>query len=147
MVKVFIEAEAGSATKNRYDSTTFELKRSAQLPRPYPYPYGFVVDTQAEDGDCVDCYVITKDRLEVGSAVECEVIGLLKMDEGGEVDDKVLAALPGQEAELSQKVLEELQEFIYTIFAAYPDVTVRVGPILARQAALEHLRRQARPEA
>jgi len=71
--------------------------------------------------------------------VECEPIGLLEQDEDGEVDHKVLAAMPGQEVELSQRLLKELQDFIYTVFAKFPDMHVRVGPILPREAALQHI--------
>jgi hypothetical protein len=37
-----------------------------------------------------------------------------------------------------------LQEFIYAIFAKYPDMEVRVGPILSRAAALDYLQRSGR---
>ena len=60
-------------------------------------------------------------------------------DENGEIDHKILAVLPGQDVTLGPELLEELQEFIYAIFAKYPDVEVRVGPILSRDAALDYL--------
>jgi len=74
-----------------------------------------------------------------GTIVECEPVGLLEQDEDGEIDHKVLAALPGQDVALGQELLRELQDFIYGLFAQYPDVRVRVGPLLSRKAALHHL--------
>jgi hypothetical protein len=71
--------------------------------------------------------------------VECEPIGLLEQDEDGEVDHKVLAALPGQHIELGQGLLQELRDFIYAVFAPWPDVHVQVGRMLPRQAALKHI--------
>jgi inorganic pyrophosphatase len=106
---------------------------------PYPYPYGFIIGTSAEDGACVDCYLITSDQVTSGTIVECEPVGLLLQDEGGEIDHKVLAVLPGQDVVLGPELLQELQEFIYAIFADASDMKVRVGPLLSREAALDHL--------
>jgi inorganic pyrophosphatase len=139
MIQVLIQAAAGSSDKNFYNERTLEYLETRHGSRPYPYPYGFIIGKRAADGDCVDCYLITRERLASGSLVECEPIGLLLQDEDGEIDHKVLAAIPGQVVTLGQELLRELQEFIYAIFAQYPDMRVRVGPILPREAALHHL--------
>ena len=139
MIKVLIQVEAGSRERNLYDEKTLEFKGKHQISRPFPYPYGFIIGTSAADGDCVDCYIITRDKLQAGSIVECEPVALLLQDEDGEVDHKILAALPSQDVVLGQELLQELQDFIYAIFANYPDMRVRVGPLLPREAALHHL--------
>ena len=139
MIKVCIQVEAGSCDKNLYNEKTLEYLETRRVSRPYPYPYGFIIGTSAADGDNVDCYIITNESLKSGAIVECEPIGLLEQDEDGEVDHKVLAALPGQEVEISQGLLQELQDFIYAVFARFPDVNVRVGPILSREAALHYI--------
>lgn len=139
MIEVCIEVEAGSRNKHRYDEMALEYKGTHRISQPYPYPYGFILGTSAEDGDGVDCYIITHDRLLPGTIVDCEPIGLLVQDESGEVDHKVLAAMPGQNVELGPGVLRELQDFIYTIFTQYPEISVSVGPILPRAAALLHI--------
>jgi len=139
MIKVFIQVEGGSCDKNLYNEKTLEYKETRQVSRSYPYPYGFILGTSAEDGDNVDCYLITHESLESGKIVECEPIGLLEQDEDGEVDHKVLAAMPGQHVEVDQGLLEELQDFIYAVFRQYPDVHVRVGDILPREAALHYI--------
>jgi inorganic pyrophosphatase len=141
MIKVCIQVEAGSCNKNFYNERTLEYLETRPGSRPYPYPYGFIIGTSAADGDCVDCYLITSDRLPSGTIVECEPVGLLLQDEDGEIDHKVLAAIPGQDVALGQELLREMQEFIYAIFAKYPDMRVRVGPILPREAALHHLQK------
>ena len=97
--------------------------------------------THAADGDCVDCYLITSDKVKSGTAVQCEPVGLLLQDEDGEIDHKVLAAMPGQDVLVGPELLQKLQEFIYSIFAAYPAMEIRVGPILSREAALDHLQK------
>jgi inorganic pyrophosphatase len=139
MIQVMVQVEAGSCERQVHNERTLEHIGARRVSRPYPYPYGFVIGTTATDGDSVDCYVITTDRLQAGTIVECEPIGLLAQIEDGEKDHKVLAALPGQNAASGQDLLRELQDFIYAVFATPPGVTVRVGPILPREAALIHL--------
>ena len=141
MIRVLIQVAAGSCDKNFYDESTLEYLETRRVSRPYPYPYGFIIGTSAADGDCVDCYLITSDELTAGSIVECEPVGLLLQDEDGEIDHKVLGTIPGQNVVVGQELLQELQEFIYTLFAEYPDMQVRVGPILSKKAALHHLQK------
>jgi hypothetical protein len=66
-------------------------------------------------------------------------MGLLEQHEGDEVDHKVLAALPGQEVEVGEELLQALQDFIYSVFARFPEAHVRIGHILPQQAALLHI--------
>src|SRR6266496_4181600 len=120
MIKVLIQVAAGSCDKNFYNERTLEYRETRHGSRPYPYPYGFIIGTSAADGDCVDCYLITNDTLKSGTIVECEPVGLLEQDEDGEIDHKILAAIPGQDVEVGDALLLEMQEFIYAIFAKYP---------------------------
>jgi inorganic pyrophosphatase len=88
----------------------------------------------------VDCYLITNEKLKSGSIVECDPVGLLEQDEDGEIDHKVLAAIPGQQAvEVGEGLLEELRDFIYAVFAQFPEVRVSIGRILPREAALHRI--------
>jgi inorganic pyrophosphatase len=139
MIKVYIQVEAGSSEKHLYNEKTLEYRGTRQVSRQYPYPYGFIIDTRAADGDNLDCYLITHDHLKSGTIVECEPIGLLEQDEDAEVDHKILATLPGQEVEVGPELLQELRDFIYAVFTRFPDVRVRVGRILPREAALDYI--------
>jgi inorganic pyrophosphatase len=145
MIKVCVQVEAGSCEKRLYDERTLEFKETRRVSRPYPYPYGFILGTRAPDGDSVDCYLITRARLQSGTIVECEPVGLLEQHEDEEVDHKVLAAMPGQHVVADQKLLQELQDFIYGIFAQHPGVRVTVGPVLPRAAALHHIQEHSAP--
>ena len=144
MIQVLIQVEAGSCEKRFYDESTLEYRETRPVARPYPYPYGFIIGTSAADGDCVDCYLITHDALKAGTIVECEPVALLHQVEDGEVDHKVLAAIPGQDIALGQELLQELRDFMEAIFAEFPEVRVRVGPIGPREAALRHIREARR---
>jgi inorganic pyrophosphatase len=139
MIQMLIEAEAGSRDKNLYNEKTLELRETRHILQPYPYPYGFIIGTRAEDGDAVDCYLITKDKLKAGNIVECEPIGLLEQFEDDEIDHKVLAALPGENVESTPELLKELQDFIYGVFAHFPEIQIRVGIIHPKEAALRHI--------
>jgi inorganic pyrophosphatase len=139
MIKVLIQVEGGSREKHLYNEKTLEYKGMSRITHPYPYPYGFIIETSAADGDCLDCYIITNDKLKAGSTIACEPLGLLEQEEDGEIDHKVLAAVPGQKPESNQALLQELQEFIYAVFAQFPEVRVQVGRILPREAALQHI--------
>jgi inorganic pyrophosphatase len=139
MIQVLIQVEAGSRDRQLYNEKTLEYRETRRMPQPFPYPYGFVIGTSAEDGDAVDCYIITKDQLKAGTIVACEPVGLLEQHESDEIDHKVLAALPGQNVEISEDLLKELQDFIYAVFAHFQEVEVRVGPILPVEAALQHI--------
>lgn len=140
MIKVLIQAQAGSTDKIRYDEKTLTPIEVGSVSRPYPYAYGFVVATTAADGDNVDCYVFGDDGLKSGSIVDCEVVGLLDQIESGEPDHKVLAVVAGQEAVLPDGVLEVLQDFIYGVFSGFPDSAVSVGPIHSRDSAVRYVR-------
>lgn len=139
MIKVCIQVAAGSRNVNIYNEKTLDFQRTVDLPLPYPYPYGFILGTTAEDGDNLDCYLITGEKIDPGAIVDCEPIGLLEQHEEDEVDHKILAILPGQPLTLNPALLQELQDFIYTIFANFPESRVRVGPLLPRAAAVRHI--------
>lgn len=138
-IMVFIAVEKGSHERHLYDEWTLEHTGTRQISLPYPYPYGFILGTRAKDADCVDCYVITQDRLQHGRIVECVPVGLLEMEEDGEDDWKVLAILPGQDVALDQALLETLRDFIYGIFAYFPETTVHVGRLLPAQEARRYI--------
>lgn len=144
MIQMLIQVTAGSCDRKIYNESTLEYLETRNGSLPYPYPYGFIVGTIAEDGACVDCYLITREKLVSDAIVECEPVGLLLQDEGGEIDHKVLAVLPGQDVRVGQELLQELQEFIQAIFADFPEIKIGVGPILPREAALRHLE-ESRP--
>jgi len=139
MIKVLIQVEIGSSQRRIYNERTLEYKETRLGKHPYPSAYGFIPGTSTEDGDCVDCFLLSKELVTAGSIVECEPLGLLEQHENDEIDHKVLAILPGEDIRLRPKVLEELTSFIHAIFSDYPGINVRVGPIHSRKAALKYI--------
>jgi inorganic pyrophosphatase len=137
IVTVFLEAEAGSRDKGLYDESTLVRKGTRRALVPYPYPYGFVLGTPGgDDGECLDCFVITHRRLFAGREYRVQPIGILEMTENGEQDWKLLARLPDEEVPSASPgpavdaLREDLAAFINKIFTAYPDVRIETGAIL-----------------
>lgn len=136
-VTVFIEAEAGSRDKGLYDESTLARKGTRRALVPYPYPYGFILGTPGgDDGECLDCFVITHRRLFAGREYRVEPLGILEMKENNEQDWKLLACLPDEEVlaaspgPASDALRQDLAAFIHNIFTAYPEVRIEIGSIL-----------------
>ncbi len=134
-LEVFIECEAGTRMKRRYDEETLECTEMFEVPADYPYPYGFVRGTRSEDGGGVDCYVITGMPLRAGQMVRCEPVGLMEQFEGEEIDHKVLARLAGEMPRVDEQVQRTLAEFTRRLCAPYPSLQVRGGRFLDRAQA------------
>ena len=155
MIKVFIENEAGSdknlpfgqnlsahsvrSKKNIFDEKTLEYKKTVTISRVYPFPYGFIPETKSGDDDCLDCFVITKQKLNSRQVVECEPIGLVEQFEDGQEDHKILAILKGEDYILTNEAKELIKEFIEHVFDHLPKKTkmVKVGKFLDKKAAEE----------
>jgi inorganic pyrophosphatase len=142
-MRVFIENEAGSTRKNSYDERTLALIGSADVSAAYPFPYGFVLGTKGGDGDAVDCFVLTNERLLSGTVLECEPVALLEQIEDGEIDHKVLAVLPGGDTSIDDTAIAALKRFAAGVFAHVPGKRMQIGRVLDRAAAEDFVRKSA----
>ncbi len=138
-MKVFVENEAGSFVKHIHDEKTLELKSTTQVSRAYPFPYGFVLDTTGEDGDNVDCFVLTGRELQTRDIVECEPVALMEQVEDGEIDHKVLACMVGEVKDLDETRKQALVEFAHHVFDHIPGKRMEIGRFLDREAALQYV--------
>jgi inorganic pyrophosphatase len=138
-MKVFIQNEAGSFVKRFHHEKTLELKGEERVSRAYPYPYGFILDTTAEDGDNVDCFILTRKNLRTGQIVESEAVGLMEQIEDGQIDHNVLAALHGEDPQLTSEVETTLTEFVHHVFDHIPGKNIQTGAFLGKLAAIEHV--------
>ncbi len=140
-MKVFIQNEAGSVIKNTHNEKTLELTGMARVSCAYPFAYGFILDTTADDGLNVDCFVLTKTPLRSGQVVECDPVGLMEQMEDGKEDHNVLAGVQGEDERLDDKTQQILIEFVRHVFDHIPDKTIRAGAFRDRLAAVEHVSR------
>jgi inorganic pyrophosphatase len=142
-MRVFVQNGAGSLVKHSHNEKTLELLGTAQVSRAYPFPYGFVLDTTADDGLNVDCFVLTRSRLRTGQIVECDPIGLMEQIEDGKEDHNVLAVIRGEEARLDGPTKQLLIEFVSHVFDHVADKAIRVGSFRGGTAALDYISRHA----
>jgi len=145
-IKVFIENEAGSNQKNIYDEKTLRHKKTVTVSREYPYPYGFILNTTGEDGDNVDCFVLTKRKLKTGEIVECKPIAIMEQIESSwtkseveEEDHNILAVLEDEDFKINDAIKNKLSEFISHVFDHLPDKKVKVGHFLDEKEATDHI--------
>jgi inorganic pyrophosphatase len=137
LIEVFIQSEAHSNRRLIVNETTLKIQREKTLPLEHPWPYGFILNTLAEDGDGLDCFVIIDTPLKAGSIVRCEPVGILEMWEGQEPDPKILAVPNGESAELPGETHSTLSLFLFNLFTHFPDTVLRIGEILPASVAQE----------
>jgi inorganic pyrophosphatase len=140
-VKVFIQNEAGSVVKNMHNEKSLELTGMVRVSCAYPLPYGFILDTTADDGLNVDCFVLTKTPLRSGQVVECEPIGLMEQIENGIEDHNVIAVIQGEDEHLDDRVKQILIQFVRHVFDHIAGKTIQAGAFRDRLAAVEHVSR------
>jgi inorganic pyrophosphatase len=130
-INVTVEAERGSDRKAMLKDGLIVGYRETLA--PYPYPYGFIPGTRGEDGDEIDCFVLTDRNLSIGVTVRCETVAAFEFMENDEKEYKVLAVLAGAVSPDIQAVHAMLTDFLRTIFRKYPDVRVTFGKLLSRE--------------
>jgi inorganic pyrophosphatase len=129
VTKAFIECEAGSKTKHRYDEDRLTLRESFELNTAYPYAYGFLQGLRTAEGDCLDCFLITPRPARSGELLECDALGMIEVFEGDEVDNKVVVTRWGEDAVFGGEEDRRIKAFILNIFKAFPDVAVCFGRV------------------
>lgn len=140
-MKVFIENEAGSDQKNIFNEKTLEYKKTYTASRAYPYPYGFILDTTSGDGDNLDCFIITSQKLKRGQIIECEPIGLVEQIKDKKEDHNILAKLKEKDVLIDEIVQEKLTEFVSHVFDYLPDISIKVGRFLSKEEAKDYIQK------
>ena len=94
IVNAIVEIPKGTSAKYEYDSelNIFKLKRCLASGLKYPCSYGFIPNTLAEDGDCLDILIYNDVPIERGTLVECTVIGVLDVEDQNGKDCKIIGA-------------------------------------------------------
>ena len=142
-VKSVVEAEKGSSRRAVFDEH-LELVRYRKVNTPYPFAYGFILNTSSEDGDGIDCYILTNRHLKAGSIIDCVPIGLLEQFEDGEVDCKIISLIEGDDFKFEQEHVQQIKRFILQIFKNYPEVEIRFGEYKDGEYAIKYINERAR---
>ncbi len=138
-IEVFIENEAGSNQKNIYNEKTLEYKETFTVSRKYPFPYGFILKTTSGDGDNLDCFIITRQRIKTGQVVECEPIGIMEQIEDRKEDHNILAKISGENVVINEEIKNTLTEFVSHVFDHRIGKIVKVGRFLVKIAAEKYI--------
>jgi inorganic pyrophosphatase len=92
-LQVLIEIPKGSRNKYELSKKTGLMMLDRVLPESMDYPadYGFILGTNAPDGDELDVFVLISNPTFSGCLIEARPIGVLKMKDERGTDDKILA--------------------------------------------------------
>ena len=136
---VFVENPQGATTKIHHDEEKLVPLFEEPVSWPYPYAYGFVVGVESGDGDCLDVFVISKDRIPSGTRLTCCAIALLEQWQNDDEDHDVIA-VPNGELEQAHtidldEVRRKINKHMAEVFSHDPDRTIRVGEFLPASAA------------
>jgi len=110
-ILVFVEIPKGSNLKFEFDEKLKRIKLDRVLygPNYFPFEYGFILDTKGEDGDPLDCVLISSFATFPGCIVKARVIGLLEMEDEEGIDTKILA-VPTEKIDPRFKDIEEVND-------------------------------------
>ena len=155
-VNVLIEVPiGGEPVKYEFDkkSGAIFVDRILHTPMRYPCNYGFIPQTLCDDGDPLDCLVMTRWTLMPGTVIACRPVGVLHLEDEAGGDEKILA-VPVTKISPYYKDVEEytdlppiVVEQIEHFFTHYKDLEaekwVRIGiwgnAAVARQVVLESI--------
>lgn len=123
-IDVFVEIPKGSRAKYELDTKTgrIRLDRVLFASVHYPADYGFVMDTEAGDGDPLDALVVVEEPTFPGCVVPARPIGTLLMRDSKGKDEKILAVPVGDPrfdeirelSDLPKHWLREIENFFGT---------------------------------
>jgi inorganic pyrophosphatase len=165
-VNVIIEIPQGGApVKYEVDkaSGAMFVDRFLHTAMLYPANYGFIPHTLSEDGDPIDCLVISPTPVASGVVVRARPIGALLMEDEHGVDEKIIA-VPSDKLhpfykgvmtyrDLPEILIEQIGHFFENYKALEPGKWVKllrwVDPIEAREvirAGIERAKTETQSE-
>lgn len=136
IVEAQIEIQKNS--RNKYETLeNGKLKLDRVLPssQVYPTDYGFFNNTLGQDGDPLDCLILSTESLLPTALVDVRVVGVMFMVDGGEKDEKILAVVaedPRFEhinslSDVPEHTLKELANYFSTYKQMQNKVTEVIG--------------------
>ena len=104
-INVLIEVPiGGEPVKYEFDkkSGAIFVDRILHTPMRYPTNYGFIPQTLCDDGDPLDCLVMTRWTLQPGIVIAARPVGVLYLEDEAGGDEKILAVPDNQDLALLQ---------------------------------------------
>ncbi len=139
-VNVLIEVPiGGEPVKYEFDkkSGAIFVDRILHTSMRYPTNYGFIPQTLCDDGDPLDCLVMTRWPLIPGSVIRARPVAVLQLEDEAGGDEKLLAvpetktspyyADVMEGSDLPAIVLQQIEHFFTHYKDLEPEKWVRVG--------------------
>jgi len=148
-VDVLIETPKGSTINYEYDEKSGAIKEKMRFSGGFSfiYNYGFIPKTKSEDGDCLDCFVLGSDPIEVKSLIKVRPIGMIDLIDKGEQDNKIIAVLANdsffEEVDSLEDLLESPKEEFMKFFkeiAIQKKKKMKVRGFYGKGRALEEIK-------
>lgn len=96
ILTMVVEMPQNTTWKMEYDKTKNYIKIDRPLNQPVPYNYGYIEGNNLQDdGDPIDCFVLTDSPIQPLVRVQVEIIGVIKCLDNGKRDDKLIGVIPG----------------------------------------------------
>lgn len=109
IVDIIVEIPKNSNVKYEYDKDLEKMRVDRIINGPFSYPthYGFIPETLAEDGDCLDALIISDQYFIPGCIVQSKVIGVLMMEDEKGIDHKIVTVV---NVDKSYDIINELSD-------------------------------------
>jgi inorganic pyrophosphatase len=146
-ILVFVEIPKNSKLKFEFDEELKAIKLDRVLygPNYFPFEYGFVKDTLGEDGDPLDCVLLSTFPTFPGCIVKARPIGILEMEDEAGIDTKILA-VPVEKIDprfahiqdvndLPEHTKKEIKEFFETYKRLEPGKWVKLKDFKGKEIA------------
>lgn len=148
-VNIIVEVPHGQSKKYEYDPAMEAMRLDGVLYDgvTFPFNYGYVAQTEAQDGDGLDAFVISTHPISSGMVVPSRPIGMLEVIDRGHKDHKIIAVpihehrldylqdiinLPGAE-------IKKFEEF-YKNLAAQWNRDIKLNGVVGKNLAEKELR-------
>lgn len=119
-VKAIVEMPAGSSYKYEVDGFG-GLRLDRPLSVPVPHNYGFLKNTLSQDGDALDCFLLSEHPILALAEADAWIVGVLKCTDNGVPDDKVICVLVGEELQFDSQGVSFAIEFIAQYLSTYKE--------------------------
>jgi inorganic pyrophosphatase len=154
-INVFIEIPKGSNIKYEFDEeeNVVKVDRILYTAMFYPFNYGFIPETLEEDGDPLDCLVITYDTFVPGVLIRVRPIGVLITEDEEGIDRKIIA-VPHDKIDprfsnikdikdLPEATLNQIKHFFEHYKELEPGKFVKVKEFKGKEEALKIIKEAA----
>ncbi|MGC9132676.1 MAG: inorganic diphosphatase [Candidatus Micrarchaeia archaeon] len=153
--ELFVVIEISKGSQNKYEYSEeygiLMLDRVLYTSMHYPFNYGFVPSTLCDDGDPLDCLVISTFPIISNTVVKVRPIGLLEIEDEKGKDEKLIA-VPLEKIDprlsnikdiddLPQAIKNEIKHFFEHYKELEPGKWVRIKDWKNRDYALEFIKK------